>query len=179
MTDDAAGTSDDGQTRRRQVGKLLIFIAEGTALDAPMFGGTLQAFREVTPISTQQQRTFFFMRTGRGDDGSLDDELLAQLRHAFKSFGCTWLNEDEKFSCAPGGGDETTSMSDAQFAESVREDDNVVRRRCEGAEVCSGPSRTAEDRMIEGKIPTEVEDFGVALNEKDCFERREEFGGRP
>ena len=44
MTDDAAGTLRDGQARRGEVRELLIFIAEGTALDAAMFGGALQAF---------------------------------------------------------------------------------------------------------------------------------------
>ena len=53
MTDDAAGTLGDGQARRGEVRKLLVFVAEGSALDAAMFGGALQAFREVTPISTQ------------------------------------------------------------------------------------------------------------------------------
>lgn len=52
MSDDATCTWGDGQARRGEVRKLLIFIAEGSALDAAVFGGALQAFCEMTPIPT-------------------------------------------------------------------------------------------------------------------------------
>ena len=97
------------------------------------------------------------MRTGRGDDGALGDELLAQFCHSFESFGCAWFDDDEQFTCGPGGGDETTGMRDAQFAESVGEDDDVVRRRYESAEVGGGPSRAAQRWMIGSKRLAEAE----------------------
>ena len=97
------------------------------------------------------------MRTGRGEGGALGDELLAQLCHALEGFGRAWFDEDEKLRCGPGRGDETTGMRDAQFAESVGEDDDVVRRRYESAEVGGGPSRAAKDWMIGSKRLAEAE----------------------